>query len=247
MILPTPSEIQAKLALDVPSHVSPSPSLRTPPPPVHPALQYGVASSTASPPGYQATRKPLSSITYTFWPQTTPPNSMVLAPPLDLDNPRPSYCISVNLNCFTPTSHVTTIRRGSWEGEFVGDFEIGLSNSKKPNTLCIRGNEHHLSDILKSGYQPFRNTWTWRISDHDKPISLFWDDSAAGGVLTCFSSKDKTTANVVARFIPPAHLRRHGRPAEMNRLEVSPQGHDYFDDILLCALILERIRTTPSL
>lgn len=48
---------------------------------------------------------------------------MILAPPLDQENPHPSYFISINLNCFTPSSYITVIRRGSWEGEFVGDFE----------------------------------------------------------------------------------------------------------------------------
>ncbi|GLB35891.1 putative para-aminobenzoic acid synthetase [Lyophyllum shimeji] len=222
MILPSPSEIQAKL--DAPPAISPTLGLVTPPPPVHPAVQYGVLGSAASPPGYQSTRKPLTSITYTFWPQTTPSNSMILAPPLDLENPGPSYCISVNMNCFTPSSYVTTIRRDSWDGEFVGDFEMGLTTSKKSSS-----------------------SWTWKTPELDKSVHLYWDDSAAAGVITCFSSKDRTTGNVLARFIPPAHPRRHGRPAEMHRLEVSPQGHEYFDDILMSALIVERLRTTPSI
>ncbi|KAF8078894.1 hypothetical protein FPV67DRAFT_1663566 [Lyophyllum atratum] len=250
MILPSPSDVQAKL--DVPPAISPTPSFRTPPPPIHPALHYGVSSSTASPPGYQSTRKPLTSITYTFWPQTIPSNSMILAPPLDLENPGPSYCISVNMNCFTPTSYITTIKRSSWDGEVVGDFDaglvrIGMTTSKKSNSVCVRGNEYPITEILKAGHQPFRSSWTWKTPEHDKFVYLYWDDSAAMGVITCFSSKDRTTGNVLARFIPPLHLRKHGRPAEMNRLEVSPQGHEYFDDILMSALILERLRTTPSI
>jgi len=111
----------------------------------------------------------------------------------------------------------------------------------------VRGNEHPLSDILKSGHQPFRSSWTWKTPEHERPVYLYWDDSAAQGILTCFASKDKTVSNVLARFIPPSpsHLRKNGRPAELNRLEVSPQGHEYFDDILLTALIVERLRTTP--
>ena len=62
----------------------------------------------------------------------------------------------------------------------------------------------------------------------------------------CFSSKDKIPGNFLARFIPTAHLRKASRAVEMNRLEVSPQGHELFDDILISALILERLRTTPS-
>jgi para-aminobenzoate synthetase len=46
--------------------------------------------------------------------------------------------------------------------------------------------------------------------------------------------------------MPTARLRKAGRATEVNRLEVSPQGHELFDDILMSALILERLRTTPS-
>ena len=46
--------------------------------------------------------------------------------------------------------------------------------------------------------------------------------------------------------MPTTHLRRAGRTEELVRLEVSPQGHELFDDILISALVLERLRTTPS-
>ncbi|KAF5385233.1 hypothetical protein D9615_001287 [Tricholomella constricta] len=244
MIILAPDDIQAKR--DGPPAPSPTPSLRVPPPPVHPALHYGVSSSAVSPPGYQSTRKPLTSISYTFWPQAVPSSSMILAPPSNLENPGPSFCISVNMNCFTPTSYITTVKRGSWDGELVGDFQIGLAISKKFDTVCVRGNEFLISDIFKPGHQRFRSSWTWKTPEHDKPVFLYWDDSVAAGVITCFASKDKTAGNVLARFIPPRHLRKLARPAEMHRLEVSPQGHEYFDDILMSALILERLRTLPS-
>lgn len=241
MIITSPSEIQDKL--NVQNNTS-SLSLRSAPP-IHPALQYGVATSPASPPGYASTRKPLTSVTYSFWPQTMPPNSMILSPP-DMLNPHPSYFISVNLNCFTPSSYITTVRRGSWDGDVIGDFEMGLTTSKKPSSVCIRGNERLLSDVLDTSYRPFRFTWTWKISDHAKATYLYWDDSAPAGALTCFSSKDKIPGNYLARFMPTTRLRKASRPAEVHRLEVSPQGHELFDDILLSALILERLRTTPS-
>lgn len=33
---------------------------------------------------------------------------------------------------------------------------MGLTTSKKPNLVCIRGNERLLSDILDTSYRPFR-------------------------------------------------------------------------------------------
>lgn len=49
-----------------------------------------------------------------------------MKPPSYVKNPHPSYYISVNMNCFTPSSYITTIRRDGWEGEVVGDFEYDL-------------------------------------------------------------------------------------------------------------------------
>jgi len=128
----------------------------------------------------------------------------------------------------------------------VGDFEVGLTTGRKTNTICIRDNEHQLSDILKAGNNLFRNQWTWKTIDRDKNTTLYWSSDSPSHILTCSCSRDRTTSTILARFIPPIHLRRSGRPTEMNRLEVSPQGHEMFDDILMSALILERLRTTPS-
>ncbi|KAF8899016.1 hypothetical protein BD779DRAFT_1486613 [Infundibulicybe gibba] len=168
---------------------------------------------------------------------------MILAPPAGVLTPQPSYYIYVNMNCFTPSSTITTIKRGSWDGEFVGDFEMGLPNSKKPPTVCIRNNECLITQVLDSKILAFRNAWTWRISEPKKQ-TLYWDEGV--NTLSCFSSKTRTNDNFLAKFMTPAHLRRQGRATELTRLEVSPQGHEFFDDILLSALIIERTRTTSS-
>jgi hypothetical protein len=76
---------------------------------------------------YLATRRPNTLITYTFFPQTIPANSMIMKPPSYVKNPHPSYYISVSMNCFTPSSYITTIRRDGWEGEMIGDFEYGIN------------------------------------------------------------------------------------------------------------------------
>lgn len=67
-------------------------------------------------------KQPQTGVTYTFFPQTNPLNSMVMKPPAYL-NEYPSYYISVNMNCFTPCSYITTIRRDSWDSEIIGEFE----------------------------------------------------------------------------------------------------------------------------
>ncbi|KAG6837681.1 hypothetical protein H0H93_004957 [Arthromyces matolae] len=123
MLLPSPSE-----KLEVPRAINPSPSLRKARSLVNlkpgPSYHDDAASSSSSPPAYnEKIRKPLAPVTYTFWPQIEIPNSMVLAPPIDISDAGPSYYISVKMNIFTPTSHITSIKRNSQDGDFVGDFE----------------------------------------------------------------------------------------------------------------------------
>lgn len=98
---------------------------------------------------------------------------MVVVPPVNARGAHEPYHISVNLNCFTPTSHITTIKRRTWDGEFVGDFEytvpfddltpfliarrIGPAGAKTPNSVCLRNNEYPLGDVLTSSMRLFRD------------------------------------------------------------------------------------------
>ncbi|KAK7465391.1 para-aminobenzoate synthase, (PABA) [Stygiomarasmius scandens] len=214
---------------------SPSPA----PPPIHPRVHY--SNTPTIPPSYK--EFPRASITYVFTP--LPHNAMRLASP---EPPVPGaqqpYHISVSLNCFTPSSYITSIRRNKEDGELVGDFEMGSSASKIPSTVCFKGNEHPIDDILVNSSRLFRNYWIWKSPDPDK--YLYWDDNAGGGVITCFSTKDRTSATFLAKFSPRSHLRRQGRPTEYTKLEVAPLGHHMFEDILMSALIIERLRTNPT-
>lgn len=46
-----------------------------------------------------------------------------MSPPNYLLVSHPSYYITVNMDCFTPSSYITTVMRNSWQGDIVGDFE----------------------------------------------------------------------------------------------------------------------------
>ncbi|KAJ7808236.1 hypothetical protein B0H14DRAFT_1517652 [Mycena olivaceomarginata] len=237
MILPSPSD--AKPRSGIPLDFQDSKGL----PPV---LEYPneKPSSPLGPPRYRSIRRPTTSITYLFSP--LPSNSMLLAPPADVTevHQRP-YHISVSLNCFTPTSYITIIRKNSWDGELVGDFELG-ANVRNPGTLCLRGNEYPISELLTSQFNVFRTTWEWKVKSFgpDKPMMIFWDDYGGGGVLSCYSDRDLN--NLLAKFTPRTALRRQGQPLEPPKLVVTSVGHDLFDDILLSALVIERTRTAPS-
>ncbi|KAF8743692.1 hypothetical protein AX14_001222 [Amanita brunnescens Koide BX004] len=243
MILLTPTEEDGKPQLPTIPKSASSFSLRTPPP-THPAIQYG--STSATPPRYLQAQRPSTNITYTFIPSKDVPNSMTLTPPSYVEGPHAPYWICVNMNCFTPSSHITTIRRSTSDGEIVGDFELGIAAMKKPS-VCIRGNEYPLGDVIESkNHKLFRNSWIYKVLEVEKSICLYWDESSSNASISCFSSKDKTVTNLLAKFLPPSHARKLGRQQEHTRLEVTPQGHDVMDDVVLSALIIERMRTTPS-
>jgi hypothetical protein len=81
------------------------------------------ATDVGDPRRYLQAQRPSTTITYTFIPNTDVPNSMTLTPPSYVEGPHSPYWICVNMNCFTPSSYMTTIRRGTSDGEIVGDFE----------------------------------------------------------------------------------------------------------------------------
>ncbi|KAJ3564580.1 hypothetical protein NP233_g8209 [Leucocoprinus birnbaumii] len=228
------------------SSISLNTGARTPLPPSPPLSSHPLRnlSQPATPPGYLESRRPATSITYSFAPQNMPSNSMILSAPAYIDAPQEAYYITVNMNCFTPSSYITTIRSGSWDGETIGDFEMGLTTPKSQCKVFTRGREFSLTDLLETSYRLVKTTFTWKIMDMEKHM-LYWDDSS--GVLTCYSSKDRVQGHLLAKFIPPSQPRKNGRSPELTRLEVLPTGHDFIDDIVISVLVIERLRTTPTI
>ena len=52
---------------------------------------------------------------------------------------------------------------------------------------------------------------------------------------------------IYAKFFPAPEFREPGQTATVNRLVIYPDGYEVFDDILMSALILERVRTGGTL
>ncbi|KAF7307052.1 hypothetical protein MIND_00498300 [Mycena indigotica] len=208
----------------------------------------GSVSRMLVPPRYS--RRPSSSIVYTFEP--LPSNCMLLSPPPKVTESQKPYHITVSMNCFTPTSYITSVRKQSWDGEPVGDFELGATRSGSPGTICLRKNEYPIPDVLtelpSSRSSTHFKSWRWEVRgiNRERPMILFWDDFHGGGVLTVYSTDDRNESNLLARFTPRTALRRQGQPVDPPNLLVTPLGHDWYDDILLSALIIERMRTTPT-
>lgn len=174
-------------------------------------------------------------VTYAFRPLS--PTTMILVPP----ESRPRYHISAGSNCFTPSSYITTIRRGGSEiGELVADFEMG--DSTLPQSVYIRGTQHLIKDSIKTpksahfgrniGWKDrqlfYNNYQEWTLSFRN----LEWDLSENTKICTSSSSSRPSRKVLYAKFTPC-----QGR--DLAQLEVTPEGQDQFDDILISALILE--------
>jgi hypothetical protein len=64
---------------------------------------------------------------------------MLLVPPRDSADPSPLFHVSVAANCFNPSSHVTTLRRGgSVSSAPVAEFEMGISHARATVTIGQR-------------------------------------------------------------------------------------------------------------
>ncbi|KAI0779215.1 hypothetical protein BC629DRAFT_1523337 [Irpex lacteus] len=83
-------------------------------------------------------------VTYVFLPVEHSFNAMVLQ---TQDAVIPLYHIFVRMNCFIPSSYITTVSRGDTEfGEEVGHFEMGVS-IRKP-TVVFGGLERIIDSVL---------------------------------------------------------------------------------------------------
>jgi len=130
---------------------------------------------------------------------------------------------------------------------------MGISALRKPNTVYFRGYERPLNEMLQSSAKIFRGvSYLWNRHSKENPLELYWEEespSAGGSTLSCFFGSEKMTTNLVAKFIPAGFLPRRperNSKSDLTRLQVLPQGHDFLDDIVISVLIIERIRTSPS-
>ncbi|KAH8082802.1 hypothetical protein BXZ70DRAFT_584891 [Cristinia sonorae] len=194
-------------------------------------------SMRSLPPSYTVPRPSQPQIyTFTTWSDDT----SLLLPPSSATNRSPLYRISValNLNPFSPLSYITTLRRGGdIDGDVVGEFELAIAHTRATVTL---GHETMrmssvLTNIDKS--PPPRTIWRWK---HDR-IDFRWDcrNRLEDGSPMCICLDSRKLQ--LASFIPPP---LDGEPPVPDAtLTVFPDGHQYFDDILLSALVIARKMT----
>ncbi|KAJ3567545.1 hypothetical protein NP233_g6301 [Leucocoprinus birnbaumii] len=192
---------------------------------------------------YDIATAPTNPVKYQF--SNIGSNSMVLLPPADALNTQPLYHISVSLDCFVPFSYITTVvRGGSPNGEVVGDFETGslVNPAIRESTIFVRDQEHRLKDLVS---HVGAMHWTWKPSRRDQALGkpqLEWDFSRPRSQI--FSCKLLQAPKILlAIYSPPSFPRRQrGGPPQPSTLEVTPQGYEHLDEVLLSLLVIERER-----
>ncbi|PPR02229.1 hypothetical protein CVT24_011457 [Panaeolus cyanescens] len=191
-----------------------------------------------SPPQYARARIPTLPVRYTFCQLSF--NTMLLIPPAESQDTRPQYHISVNMNCFVPTSFITTIHRGAIAyGRAVAEFEMGISVEK--GRVRFGRYENDISAILDKADKNINHTkWTWRPPKVRHRLT--WDCRSVP--FTCHSIGPSPV--LLATFTPRKLNRAIKRPSDPPVLEVSPEGQLHFDHLLLALLIVERKRLTPG-
>ncbi|KXN91272.1 hypothetical protein AN958_01407 [Leucoagaricus sp. SymC.cos] len=198
-----------------------------------------------APPGYDVARLPVNTIRYNF--SNIGPSCMLLLPSSESPDTRPVYHISVSMNCFAPCSSITTVTRGGTaDGDLVGDFEMGdgVNTSVKKPTVSFRGKEYPMETLVSRS----KMKWTWfhPIEEMAFGKSFFtWDCTYWRDNFPVFYCKlNGSPFTPLAAFTPQTDPPRQGRPRTTQTLEVTPEGHRYFDEIILSLLIVEAERTT---
>ncbi|TFK37513.1 hypothetical protein BDQ12DRAFT_607655 [Crucibulum laeve] len=178
---------------------------------------------------------PREPITYTFTEWASDSRSTLLVPPPDAQDQRPLYRITVDLdlNPFLPLSYVTKIYRAGGESEdLIGEFI--LSTSHKRAVLTIGDKVTRLSNVLSNINSSARD-FSWLFDG----TQLRWDCRSnlddGSPMCICYSP---SSDNQVASFVPPPPDACPPLPSAV--LTVFPQGHQYLDDIVISALIIER-------
>ncbi|KAJ3933545.1 MAG: hypothetical protein NXY57DRAFT_998285 [Lentinula lateritia] len=197
-------------------------------------------SEDSRPPHYSRHNRPVNPISYSFTDWGS--NFMLLVPPPNASEIEPSYKISVslNLNPFLPISFVTKVEMVLIENDpevvFVGEFEVSLNQTR--GVLTMIGAPTRLSNVL-SNVDASRGHWMWTHAN----VQLRWDCRTRledGSPMCVCYGLDRLSIQL-ATFVPPPILASPPLPAAV--FTVFPDGHEFFEHILMSMLVVQRKMT----
>jgi len=208
------------------------------------------------PPSYDVARIPNVPTTFLFSLMGANTSAMLLIPSMNSPETRPLYHISAGIDPFLPTRMVTTVLKGANDqGQYVGGFKtvpmiqaerrhpakIGDSSAAAYQTVTVRGKEIIQSAVWKSlGMNNAKKTFSW--GNPRKMIPSFtWSCPMwpKAGTFTCFTGP-YFTRTTYAEFTVSDPSKERVEP----KLKLMPDGYQYFDEIVISILLLERDRMT---
>ncbi|CAA7270680.1 unnamed protein product [Cyclocybe aegerita] len=199
------------------------------------------------PPSILGVDETQEAITYTFTPTSPIGNSLTLLPPEGAREGLPRFHIVVTPNVFNPFQQITSIYRGETQfGEWVASFEMGISSLLA--RVRIHRRDRVLNNVLEKDGIRHKAVWTW--TSPSKNVDPFiWDCKDSKLASVCKSANDKkkilatyTPARSMLAFAATVTIDRRGEEVELSKLEVTPEGHRIFEDILVSLLIIQRKR-----
>ncbi|KAF8166824.1 hypothetical protein BJ912DRAFT_1002044 [Pholiota molesta] len=192
-------------------------------------------------PDYNAAVAP---VTYTFsdWAQST----MLLMPPRESLDKRPLYRVTVelDLNPFLPVSYVTKVMRcAGGASDLIGEFAFSLN--QKRAVIRLADTATRLSNVIYSiNSSPKHFNWVLGTRLH-------WDcrKSLDDGSPLCICSlpgqpqQNGTIAQdiQIASFVPPPI--DASPPLPEATLTIFPHAQKFMDEIVVSALVVERMLT----
>jgi len=164
---------------------------------------------------------------------------LLLPPPSVSEGASYKISISLDLNPLLPVSFVTKVEMvlsaDDTNGVFVGEFEISLHQTRA--VLTMAGDPPaRLSNVL---FNSSRGHWLWTYGD----IKLRWDcrTRLEDGSPMCICYGLDQLSIQLATFVPPAMLAPPPLPSAI--LTVFPDGHEFFEHILISILVVQRKTT----
>ncbi|KJA27921.1 hypothetical protein HYPSUDRAFT_34151 [Hypholoma sublateritium FD-334 SS-4] len=196
-----------------------------------PSRNIAKPSSGERPPQYSTDSE--KNLVYAFVPVRA--SSMEVIPRnLEKEVPEAKYHVSIRMNCFMPSSYITTIHLGTDElGQKLGLFEMGMIAA--PSSVRIGGVTNNTAIALtQSGIW---GSWFWHPARISEKYHLRWEFDKR----PCICRAAYGSKAILARFTPAVSLED-----ALAELEVMPNGRELMDHILLSLLIIERKRLTPG-
>ncbi|XP_006462147.1 hypothetical protein AGABI2DRAFT_119011 [Agaricus bisporus var. bisporus H97] len=182
---------------------------------------------------------PTYPMTYTFTPVEGDSETMILVPSTATSNSHAVYHIRVTHDLFDPSFFITTIKKGGTsDGRLVGDFTTKQDCSAFEETVFYKNIENRIFTKL---IVVKKDEYHWKMRGGAELLVWKWDKNWTCQHVPAQSPSKNKRYPIIAQFFPYV-LRSPSNPHKIAHMTVQPSGQQFFDDIILSLLIVERKR-----